>query len=514
VSASLALEELYDALDERTLQILTRRSEEGRTQGRGSLMHRVLLGADLLGLSVAFLAAQVIYAANMRDAGALNRLGEFAVFALSLPLWIVAANIYGLYDRDEERADHSTADDFSGIFHLATVGTFALYSLSRLSGAFSPEFGKLFIFWLLAISATVTARSLARTYCRRQIEYLQNTIIVGAGDVGQRIARKLINHPEYGLNLVGMVDSQPKERLPGLGHVTLLGDLANLSDLVSLLDVERVIFAFSNDSYETLVASIDDLRRQDVQIDIIPRLFDSLGPSVSLHTLEGVPLVSLPPTRLPRSSLVIKRVVDIIVSGIGLLLLAPVLLLVAVLIKADSRGPILYRHERVGQNRRQVRLFKFRTMYLEACRGTDYGGEDAENAFALLMAVPERQKEFAASYKFRDDPRVTRFGRFLRRTSIDELPQLLNVFVGDISLVGPRALTEEEIDTYYEGSSHDLTGIKPGVTGYWQINGRSQLEYEDRVRLDMAYVGGWSLGLDLTILAKTLRVVFSRRSAF
>jgi undecaprenyl-phosphate galactose phosphotransferase len=192
---------------------------------------------------------------------------------------------------------------------------------------------------------------------------------------------------------------------------------------------------------------------------------------------------------------------------------APLLALVALLIKLDSRGPVFYRHERIGRHRQPFRLFKFRTMYRELCRGGEYGGETAEQAFNELLADPVRRAEYATSYKLQSDPRVTRVGRFLRKTSMDELPQLINVLLGHISLVGPRALTEDELDTYYGAAASDLLAIRPGVTGYWQINGRSQLSYNDRVRLDMAYVGGWSLALDLTILAKTLRVIVSRAGA-
>src|SRR4051812_25435784 len=507
MSTLAAREYLYEALDDRTIEILSQRDASNATRRRGWLVRRVLLGADVLGLAVAFLVAQLIYSTHTH-VGELDRLAEFAVFALSLPLWIVAAKVYRLYDRDEERANHSTADDFAGVFHLVTGGTFFLYASSRLTGQFNPEFGKLFLFWFLAIGATVALRFTGRTYCRKHVLYLQNTIVVGAGHLGQTIARKLINHPEYGLNLVGLVESRPTELQPSLRHLAVLGDLDDLTEIVTLLDVERVIFE-SDDHRETLLQAVDDVRRLDVQVDIIPRLVEGMGPSVSFHAVEGLPVVSLPPTRLPWSSLLIKRALDIGVALAGLIVLAPLFLAVALLIKRDSPGPVFYRHTRVGKNRKPIRLFKFRTMYIEMCRGEGYGGDDAEATFDALMKDPLRSAEFGLTYKLQDDPRVTRLGRFLRRTSLDELPQLINVLLGDISLVGPRALTEDELDTYYGVATDDLLAIKPGVTGYWQVNGRSGLAYGDRVRLDLAYAGGWSLGLDLAILARTVRVLAS-----
>jgi exopolysaccharide biosynthesis polyprenyl glycosylphosphotransferase len=515
MSASVAIEQLYDALDPRTMEILERRRAAGAVRRRGWLVRRALLAADVIALVGAFVVAQAVYVAGGHgNPGHLNEFTEVVTFMLSLPAFVVGAKLYGLYDGDEERTDHSTADDFARLFHLITVCTFLLYAASRLTRLFNPEFGKLFLFWVIAIAGAVTFRAIARAFCRRQIHYLQNTLIIGAGDMGQALARKLLSHPEYGLNLVGFVDSNPKTRGRGLEHLTLLGDLTDLGQVVELLDVERVIVAFTNDGHEELLAEIANLRNQGVQVDILPRLFENLGPSISLHAIEGIPLIGLPPTRLPLSSLVIKRGLDILASASLLIALSPLLLVVAVVVKLDSPGPVFYRHGRVGRAGRSLQLLKFRTMYLDYCRGADYGGDDAEVQFAQLLVDPLRRAEFESTFKFRDDPRVTRVGRLLRRTSVDELPQLWNVLCGDISLVGPRALTAEELDRYYGAAVPTLLQIRPGVTGYWQINGRSQLAYEDRVRLDLAYIAGWSLGLDLAILTRTLRVVFGLRSAY
>jgi exopolysaccharide biosynthesis polyprenyl glycosylphosphotransferase len=388
-----------------------------------------------------------------------------------------------------------------------------LFAVSLLSDLFNPAAAKLFLFWLLAIALVTGSRAVARAFCRRRIEYLQNTIIIGAGEVGQSIAKKLISHTEYGINLVGFVDAQPKARLEGLAHLTVLGELSEISELVKLLDVERVIVAFSNDDNEDLLDAVGELRQLDVQVDIVPRLFDRLGPSVSIHTIEGIPLVGLPPSSLPASSRLIKRALDVVVAGAALLLFAPIFVVIAVMIRCDSRGPVFYRHVRVGRRGTEFNLFKFRSMHRRFCRGEQYGGQEAEAEFARLMSDPQLRQEFAKAYKLVDDPRVTSLGRWLRRTSIDELPQLLNVLKGDMSLVGPRPLTQDELLEYYGNATSELLQIRPGITGYWQINGRSDLEYDDRVRLDMAYVGGWTLGLDLRILAKTVGVLAGSRGA-
>lgn len=514
MSAITPAERLYELVDDRTAEILQRRKRMTFARRRGWLVRRALLVADVVGLSAAFVVAEETYVSQFHYAGTLSQFNEFIVFALSLPAWVVAAKIYGLYDEDEERTDHSTTDEFVRIFHLLTVCTFLLYAISLLSAWFNPEFSKLLLFWVLGIAATLACRSGARAYCRRHISYLQNTVIVGAGDAGQALARKLLSHHEYGLNLVGFVDSNPKERRDGLEHLTILGGLEELSSIVEFLDVERIIVAFTNDPHEDLIGSLRPLRDKDVQIDIVPRLYDSLGPSVSIHTIEGIPLVSLPPTKLSSSSLVVKRGLDVTVALATLCVLSPLLLVIALAVKTTSAGPVFYRHGRVGRRGAPLRLLKFRTMYMASCRGEEYGGDTAEEEFARLLADPMKRAEFESTFKFRDDPRVTRLGKFLRRSSLDELPQLWNVLRGDISLVGPRALTAEELDLYYGPSASELLVVRPGITGYWQINGRSNLEYEDRVRLDMAYIAGWSLGLDLTILGRTLRVVLAQKSAY
>jgi lipopolysaccharide/colanic/teichoic acid biosynthesis glycosyltransferase len=188
---------------------------------------------------------------------------------------------------------------------------------------------------------------------------------------------------------------------------------------------------------------------------------------------------------------------------------SPLLALIAIRVKRDSPGPVFYRHERIGVGGRTIRLLKFRTMHAKYCRGAEYGGDSAEREFARLMEVAANRAEFASNYKLRNDPRVTRVGAFLRRTSLDELPQLVNVLRGELSLVGPRPIVAEELERYGpEGEA--LLALRPGLTGYWQINGRSDSGYTERVRLDIAYASNWSLQFDLAILMHTLRLLFSR----
>jgi FlaA1/EpsC-like NDP-sugar epimerase len=285
LSAFGAVDELYEALDDRTIEILKRRRGTS-LRTRGWMIRRALLVADLVGLSTAFVLAQQLYGANVAAPSSLGASVEFALFALSLPGWVVAAKLYGLYDRDEERTDHSTADDLVGVFHLITVCSWGLLAVIYVTRVAHPELAKLLTFWAIAIAAVTIARGTARTLCRRQLAYLQNTVIVGAGDTGQLLALKLLKHPEYGLNLVGFIDANPKVRSEALAHLTLLGDLTDLPQIIELLDVERVIIAFTEDSHQELLEMIAKIRSSELQIDIVPRLFDNLTAAASRHLLD------------------------------------------------------------------------------------------------------------------------------------------------------------------------------------------------------------------------------------
>ena len=328
---------------------------------RGWLLRRALAAADIVGLTAAlFIAEWAVGAPN--GAGTLSQSTEIAAFLVSLPVWIVVARAYGLYDQDEERTDHSAPDEFSGIFHMVTVCTAGAAALSFVTGATRPTTPKLVIFWAAAIICVVLARAAARALARRTSWYLQNTLILGAGDVGQTIAHKLLQHPEYGINLVGFVDDHPKERRDDLAHLTVIGGSSDLREIVELLDIERVIVAFSGDSDVDTLQLVRTLKDVDVQVDVVPRLYELVSPGVGLHTVEGIPLVGLPKLRLSRSSRFLKRVFDVAVSSIALIILAPFFLIIAAAIKLDSRGPAFFRQTRMGSDEKTFTIFKFRTM--------------------------------------------------------------------------------------------------------------------------------------------------------
>ena len=489
-------------LDARARDVLHRRRNGRAVHGRGWLVRRALVAADLLGLTLAFLVTVAAFGSQ----GAFDRveaLYEFGLFVLTLPLWVIVAKLHGLYDRDEDRTDHSTVDDVVSVLHLVTIGAWALYAGAWMTGLAEPELARVFAFWLLAIALVCSGRALARTWCRRSVNYLQNTVIVGAGDVGQLIGRKLIQHREYGINLIGFVDADPKERRPGLEHVALLGPPEKLEDIVETFDVERIVFAFSREPVDSLLARIRALRDREIQIDLVPRLYEAVGPRVGIHTVEGVPLVGLPPVRLTRSSRFLKRALDVTGALIGLLVTAPLFAYIAFRVRRDSAGPVLFRQTRLGADQREFTALKFRTMKVDA---------DTNVHRDYIKAIMDHHAAVGSNGVFKLDrsDAVTPFGRWLRKTSLDELPQLLNVLRGDMSLVGPRPCLPYEAENF--APHHFERFLVPaGITGLWQVTARANSTFGEALEMDVAYARGWSLGLDLRLLFRTPIQVLRQR---
>jgi exopolysaccharide biosynthesis polyprenyl glycosylphosphotransferase len=467
-----------------------------RRQSGRRLLARALFAADVAALALAFGAVALLLGP---PDGALAA----PLFACMLLAYAALAQLRGLYDCEQERPDHGTTDELPAIFQAVSAAAWVLLVPAWAIEGDSLRLEPLVLTWALVLVLVPSVRTALRALGRRRGWFDQNAVIVGAGKVGQLVARKLLQRPRCGLNLLGFIDPDGPPRDADLGTVPWLGQPERLRELVDLHDVDRVIMAFPRGSNDEAVALVRSLRGHDVRVDIVPRLFEGLGTKVGVHSLKGLSLVSIPPAHLPRGALTVKRTMDVVISSIALVLLAPLLAYIVLRIKRDSPGPALYRHDRVGQDGRPFRLYKFRTMYRELCRGHAYGGDSAEAAFARLMEDAAARAEFEGSYKLTADPRVTPFGHFLRRTSLDELPQLINVLRGDLSLVGPRPVTADELPRYRDNAPA-LLHVRPGLSGHWQINGRSQVSYEERVRLDLSYLSGWSLRGDIMILAKTV----------
>ena len=502
-SRAATLERVLDILDERTVGILKHRHSKKRLHRRGWLLRRMLLAADLAGITIAFFLAQQFLVDPRGDK--ISPLGEVGLFLVALPVWVIAANLGGLYDRDGERTDHSTVDDLLGVFSVITIGTWIVSAMAWMTHVLNPYPPRMIAFWAMAIGLVVGGRIAARTLARRSVAYVQNTVIVGAGDVGQLAARKIMQHPEYGVNIVGFIDAEPKDRRPELRLLPVLGTTADLPDLVGPLDLERVIIAFSGDRHEETLQVIRSMRSRNVQVDVIPRLFEVVGPKAGIHTLEGMPVVGLPAARLQRHSRVVKRSIDILGAALALIVVSPLFAFIAWRVKRDSPGPVFFRQKRLGMNMRNFDTLKFRSMYVD----TD---ASPHREYMLAMMDPATPVGQNGLYKLDQDRAITPFGRWLRRTSLDELPQLINVLLGDMSLVGPRPCIEYETE-HFAPHHFERFLVPAGLTGLWQVTARARATFGEALEMDVAYARGWSLGLDLRLICRTPLAVMRQMGA-
>jgi exopolysaccharide biosynthesis polyprenyl glycosylphosphotransferase len=423
----------------------------------------------------------------------------FVLSALGFALvWRLLGAFTGVLSDDDARPWTSSLQKArtSGAMALAIswIGYGALYLLDSPKPALAALVG--------AAAAGVTAiglRATAHTVVYRSPDMAQRTVIVGSGVVARQVYDRLQIAPHLSLEVLGLVDDDVHyETSPTLPH---LGTLDDLERIVHTHDIDRVIIAFTRSGHDDLLRCIRVCWDNHVAIDIVPRLFEFLDGARALDQIGGMPMLSITVPRLSPSARAIKRGSDLAFSTIGLLALAPLLIGVAIAIKLDSRGPVFFRQRRVGHNGKQFQIFKFRSMYVDA--------EARKHELAELNEAND-----GVMFKIRHDPRITRIGGFMRRTSIDELPQLLNVLAGTMSLVGPRPLIPQEIAAFDESWHRRRLDLRPGITGPWQIYGRSDIPFQDMLRFDYQYVAGWTLARDFEILLSTVPVAISGRGAY
>jgi exopolysaccharide biosynthesis polyprenyl glycosylphosphotransferase len=323
---------------------------------------------------------------------------------------------------------------------------------------------------------------------------LQNVLIVGAGEMGRAVAQKIRQYKDLGFLLKGFLDDEKKvgEKIEIDGGVDVLGRIDDLGSILEKGEISDVFVALDLTNYAKIMETIKVATKFVVNVRLIPDLFQLLTLKANVQDLDGFPVISIDDVSLKGIKSVVKRTVDLAVSALGLILLSPVILVVSGLIKLTSKGPVFYRQERMGLDGRKFTMVKFRTM---VC--------DAEKETGPMMAVP-------------DDPRMTKVGRFLRKFSIDELPQLVNVLKGEMSLIGPRPERPAFVKDFAEKIPNYMLRhkIKSGITGWAQVHGlRQDTSIEKRLEYDFYYIQNWSLGLDLKIIWMTLKRGFIDRNA-
>jgi Undecaprenyl-phosphate galactose phosphotransferase WbaP len=374
-------------------------------------------------------------------------------------------------------------------------------STTSLRGAHHLVTWTLFVALTLSVALVPLSRALVRQLCSRRSWWGVPAVIFGAGDAGKNVVRALINDPGFGLNPVAVLDDT--ENCTDVLGVPVLGT-SGLAPL--LFEGQRpayAVFAMPDVPQHRLMAMIDRYGRNFSHILVVPELYGFSSLWVDSKNVGGMVGLELRQQVLLPEYRLIKAFVDVLLTLLGGIVVAPLVLLIACWIKLDSRGPVFYSQSRIGRNGRKFRAWKFRSMVLNADAMLE----------SYLAAHPELRVEWARDHKLKQDPRVTRAGRFLRRTSLDELPQLWNVLRGEMSLVGPRPITEKEVEKY--GSAFELyKKVDGGITGLWQVSGRNDVSYEERVYWDQFYVRNWSVWLDCCILFRTIAVVLLSKGAY
>ncbi len=423
-------------------------------------------------------------------------------FPSSLTLTAILLLVFwteGLYTA--KRKD-SWLGDVYVIVRGAVTGVAALYVIALVYRAVLYS-RLIFAYAGLAVVLLLSAaRALEKTlqgYLRRRGYGVQRVLIVGAGETGRAVMRNAVAQPELGYMVVGFVDDKPERGNRDIGRFKGLGGTDRIAELVRDHAVDEVIITLPWQYHRRIMSIMAQCERARVNVRIVPDLFQMSLSHVDIDDLNGIPLIGLKSVSIRGWNLAIKRAIDVVVAGLGLLVLSPLLLMISVLIRLESSGPAVFRQTRVGRGGRPFTVLKFRTMR-----------EGAEQEVEALSALNEAGGPL---FKIRNDPRLTRVGQLLRRISLDELPQLYNVLRGEMSVIGPRPGLPSEVEQYQDWHRKRLE-TWPGLTGLWQVSGRSDLSFDEMVLLDIYYIENWSLLLDLQIALRTVPAILFGTGAY
>jgi exopolysaccharide biosynthesis polyprenyl glycosylphosphotransferase len=474
----------------------------------------ILVPIDFLALLAAFVAAYLI---RVRVDGrpVAHQIGghEFVqIVLILLPVWIFIFAISGLYSQSSLRG---RLDEVGKVFVAVSGGVMFTILLDFLQpNSLFPSKAVPIYAYGLGLLFVLSARTVVRGMQRWLFNFgigVHNALIIGSGDLAQRLAKDL-QLTRSGYRLLGCVDPArgAAKRMPGLAVYSRFNDAI---EIVGKVPLDEIIQADSGLEQDEVLELVNYSTNHHITYRFVPNQFGLYATNSALGSLAGVPMIEIRLTPLEGWGRIAKRTFDLIGAVLAIVLLSPVFVLLIVLVKIkEPDGPVFYRHRRLSRNGKEVYIFKFRTMMWKYSDGADRPFKTALETFKA-MGREDLIPEFKQVQKVEDDPRVSRFGKFLRKTSLDELPQLFNVLLGDMSMVGPRPIIPVELEHYGDRSASFLA-LKPGCTGLWVISGRSDISYEDRVKLDIYYVENWSLLLDLKILVKTVLTVINGRGAY
>ncbi len=457
--------------------VLSRSLGEGpgplRISGRDAVYRRLLATADVCAAALATVGCMVAFGNRDFEPGLL----------LGAPAVLLISKLIGLYDRDEVVLSKSTLEELPTLFQLAGFYTLLLWLIGGEAATGRPE---IFGLWAAMFVSTAVARGVARQISRR-ITAPERCLLIGREATRRWLEEKLDAVPHFNAELVGSIRIDGAHGMPPIDEIR-----RNLRDE----QVDRVILALHDEvDADAMLELITYIKGSGCKVSLMPRMLEVIGSSVEFDNLDGAPILGVRRFGLSRSSLAVKRSLDIGLSLVLLIAVAPVALLIALLIRLDSPGGALFRQTRIGRDGKPFQMLKFRSMVCDA---------EAQRQHILHL------NETRGLFKIARDPRVTRVGRLLRNTSLDELPQLINVLWGQMSLVGPRPLIDED-DRRIQGWHRRRLHLKPGMTGPWQILGSARIPLEEMVTIDYLYVANWTLWSDIRILLQTIGHVVGRR---
>jgi exopolysaccharide biosynthesis polyprenyl glycosylphosphotransferase len=427
-------------------------------------------------------------------------LADYLLFAVILSILLpIMFKLDGVYNA---RRGESWFDQMYAIVNATAKGTVVLLALTF---AFRPLVYSRLLFLEAAVLIVVftglarLAKGVIEGRLRRRGIGVERVLIVGGGEVGRTVIRTIVARPDLGYQILGLVDDNPDKGHTTIGRVKGLGGLDQLPEIVDKEGVDQVIITLPWMYHRKIMGVVHECERKRIQARIVPDLFQMSLSRVDVDDLGGVPLIGVRKTTIGRWQLALKRGMDVTISVVGGVLALPLIGVIAAAIKLDSPGPAVFRQLRVGKRGKGFWCYKFRSMH-----------QGAEQEWQHLAAYNERD---GAAFKIKDDPRRTRVGRWLRRTSLDELPQLFNVLRGDMSWVGPRPPLPEEVSQYEAWQMRRLE-VAPGITGLWQVSGRSNLSFDEQCLLDIYYIENWSPYFDIKILLRTVPILFTGDGAY
>lgn len=416
-------------------------------------------------------------------------------------VWIFFFCYEGLYGKRFLFWDEIKALWKSAFF--STTSIFVIVSIGKLSDEISRTV--IILMGILAIPILPLIKINSKRVLRRSGFLKKRVLILGAGETGRLIARALKREPNYGYKVIGFLDDDLKKVGKRIDGVKVHQYVDNAFRYIRRCNIRDVFIAMPSAKKERLQYLINELQHKVERVFFVPDMFGMAVLGTTLHHFfqEQAFVLEIQNNLEKPLNLVIKRCFDLFVSGLLAIFLFIPMVILSILIKCNSNGPAIFSHYRIGRNGKRFKCYKFRTMYNDA----------KERLKNILNNDEDVKKEWETCWKLRNDPRVTKIGEFLRKTSLDELPQIFNVLKGEMSLVGPRPVIQNEIDKYYKDMAELCFCVPPGITGLWQVSGRSTTNYDYRIALDSWYVRNWNLWLDIVILFKTVKVVINKEGA-